>query len=433
MIKKYIYGGLFTLLLVGAVVVPSAQATTTSNEVMLEQIKALMAKVEELQKQLATIRGEVKSILKDNLAEGMTDEDIAKLQELLATDPTIYPEGKKTGYFGPLTKEAVKRFQVRHGLEVTGKIDEETHDMLEEYLHDGFGDKIPAGLLGAPGVMKKVHDRFLLGCDKRHGDGKGMGPLCKKWKMEHGDDDTDDEMDDEDDDSNDDGFDVEVEVEDGDTTVSFKVDGVSKEVTVKNSTDLDDVLDAVADKIKDGDDASDLDEDLADEIEAELADAEDSADDEENGEFDVEVEVENGDTTVSFTFEGEDYDVEVNDSTDLDDVLDAVADAIDDGDDASDLDEDLADDIENALDDSTEVADAQDAIDEAQDAIDDARDAIDDADGDTEPSDDMVDDAEDKLAEAEAALEDEDYADAKSLANDAQNLADDAVDLLDEA
>lgn len=431
MIKKYIFGGVITLLLVGAVVVPSAQATTTSNEAMIEQIKVLMAKVEELQKQLATIRGEVKSLIKENLAEGMTDADITKLQELLATDPTIYPEGKKTGYFGPLTREAVKRFQARHGLEITGKVDGDTHDMLEEYLKEVYGDKIPAGLLGAPGIAKKVEDRFRLGCEK--GDRHGMGFFCKKWKMEHGDDDDEDEMEDEDDDSNDDGFDVEVEIEDGDTTVSFKVDGVSKEVTVKNSTDLDDVLDAVADKIKDGDDASDLDEDLADEIEAELADAEDSADDEENGEFDVEVEVENGDTTVSFTFEGEDYDVEVNDSTDLDDVLDAVADAIDDGDDASDLDEDLADDIENALDDSTEVADAQDAIDEAQDAIDDARDAIDDADGDTEPSDDMVDDAEDKLAEAEKALEDEDYEEAKALANDAENLADDAVDLLDEA
>ena len=429
MIKKYIYGGLFTLLFVGAVVVPSAQATTTSNEAMLEQIKVLMAKLDELQKQLATIRGEVKSVLKDGLSEGMTDADIAKLQELLATDPTIYPEGKKTGYFGPLTKEAVKRFQARHGLEITGTVDGETHDMLEEYLHDGFGDKIPAGLLKAPGIAKKMEARMLLGCDKKGGkEGAGhcMGPLCKKWKMEHGDDD-------EDNDNNDDSFDVEVEVENGDTTVSFKINGVTKEVTVTDSTDLEDVLDAVADKIKDGDDASDLDEDLADEIKAELADAEDAADDEENGEFDVEVEVEDGNTTVSFTFEGEDYDVEVNDSTDLDDVLDAVADAIDEGDDASDLDEDLADEIENALDDATEVAEAQDAIDEAQDAIDDARDAIDDADGDTEPSDDMVDDAEDKLAEAEAALEDEDYADAKSLANDAQNLADDAVDLLDEA
>ncbi|QQR65283.1 peptidoglycan-binding protein [Candidatus Kaiserbacteria bacterium] len=135
---KYIYTAMITLLLVGAVVVPGAQAATTSNEAMLEQIKVLMAKVEELQKQLSTIRGEVKSLIKDGLEEGMTDTDITKLQELLATDPTIYPEGRKTGYFGPLTKEAVMRFQTRHGLEVTGKVNGETRDMLEEYLREGI-------------------------------------------------------------------------------------------------------------------------------------------------------------------------------------------------------------------------------------------------------------------------------------------------------
>ncbi len=408
--KKYIFSGVLTLLLVGVVAIPSVNAETTSNTAMLEQIKTLMAKLEDLQKQLATIRGEVKSVLKDGLSEGMTDADIAKLQELLATDPTIYPEGKKTGYFGPLTREAIKRFQARHELDVTGKVDEETHDMLEEYLHEGFGDKIPAGLLHAPGIMKKVQDRFLLGCDKEKGGGHGMGPLCKKWKMEHGDknDDKNDDSDNEDED-----FNVEIEIDNGDTSLSFTFDGDDYGVTVDNSTSLTEVLDAAADEIKDGDDASDLDSDLKAEIKKELAKAIADVEDKGNGEFDVEVEVEDGDTTVSFTFEGEDYDADVNNSTDLD--------------------EDLADDIENALEDAVAIADAKDAIDEAKNAIEDARDAIDDASGDTEPSDDMVDDAEDKLAEAEDALDDEDYTEAVALANDAKNLADDAVDLLDEA
>lgn len=276
MMKKYIYGGVVTLLLVGVVAIPSANAETTSNTAMLEQIKVLMAKLEDLQKQLAEIRGEVKSTLKAGLSEGMSDADVAKLQELLATDPTIYPEGKKTGYFGPLTRDAIKRFQARHELEVTGKIDEETHGLLEEYLHEGFGDNIPAGLLKAPGITKKVQDRFLLGCEKREGSAHGMGPLCKKWKGEHeqDDDDSDDDANDDADEENED-FDVEVEIEDGDTTVTFTFEGDDYEVVVDNSTDLDDILDAVADKMNDGDDASDLDEDLADNIEDALDDAED--------------------------------------------------------------------------------------------------------------------------------------------------------------
>lgn len=351
--KKYIYTAMITLLLAGAVVVPSVQAATTPNDAMIEQIKALMAKVEELQKQLATIRGEVKSVLKEGLSEGMSDADISKLQELLATDPTIYPEGRKTGYFGPLTKEAVKRFQARHGLEITGKVEGETHDMLEEYLHEGFGDRIPEGLLKAPGISKKVEDRFKLGCDKREGGGKGMGPLCKKWKMEHKDDNKNNGVDDED--------------------------------------EMDD-------------------------------------EDENDGEFDIEVEVEDGETTVEFTFDGEDYEITV-DSTNLDDVLDAMADTINEGDDARDLDEDLADAIKVELEDEEDVtvkSSADEAIQDAGDAIDDAHTEVDNA--NNKKAKNKVGDAEDLLEDALVAFDDEDYEKAKDLAKKAENLANDAVD-----
>ena len=42
------------------------------------------------------------------------------MQELLASDPAIYPEGKVTGYFGPLTRRAVERFQMKYGLVSSG-------------------------------------------------------------------------------------------------------------------------------------------------------------------------------------------------------------------------------------------------------------------------------------------------------------------------
>ncbi len=264
MIKKYIYGGVLSLLFMGVVLVPSAHAETTSGSAMLEQIKVLMAKLEELQKQLATLRGEVRDVIKDGLREGVTDEDIKKIQEILATDSVIYPEGKVTGFFGPLTKEAVKRFQTRHGLEVTGVIDAETRDLLEEYLSERHGGKIPPGLLRAPGIMKKVEDRFRLRCDKS-GQGNGWGRLCKKLKDAHSDDedgddheddedghghdededDEDEDEDDEDEDEDDNFSDVEVTVGSGSTTVTFVFDGDDYELNV-SSTDLDEILDAVA-------------------------------------------------------------------------------------------------------------------------------------------------------------------------------------------
>lgn len=42
------------------------------------------------------------------------------MQKLLASDPAIYPEGKVTGYFGPLTRRAVERFQTKYGLVSSG-------------------------------------------------------------------------------------------------------------------------------------------------------------------------------------------------------------------------------------------------------------------------------------------------------------------------
>lgn len=187
---KHIFSGLFAFLFMGVMLVPHAHAetattATTSVTVMLERIKSLMAQLEELQRQLATVRGEVKATLKDGIPEGTSSEDVRKIQELLATDPAIYPEGKVTGYYGPLTKEALKRFQKRHELTVTGSVDKDTRDLLEEYLHEGFGGTIPPGLLRAPGMTKKVEDRLKLGCEKGE-HGHGMGPLCKRKEMGQG-------------------------------------------------------------------------------------------------------------------------------------------------------------------------------------------------------------------------------------------------------
>lgn len=45
-----------------------------------------------------------------------TGGEVSRLQQLLAKDPSVYPEGKVTGYFGPATLAAVKRFQLAQGL-----------------------------------------------------------------------------------------------------------------------------------------------------------------------------------------------------------------------------------------------------------------------------------------------------------------------------
>ena len=51
-----------------------------------------------------------------SLGEGMKSADVKKLQEMLASDPSIYPEGIVSGFFGRLTKKAVQRFQEKYGI-----------------------------------------------------------------------------------------------------------------------------------------------------------------------------------------------------------------------------------------------------------------------------------------------------------------------------
>lgn len=45
---------------------------------------------------------------------GTYSEEVVMLQEFLAKDKDIYPEGRVTGYFGPLTKQAVINYQVKN-------------------------------------------------------------------------------------------------------------------------------------------------------------------------------------------------------------------------------------------------------------------------------------------------------------------------------
>jgi peptidoglycan hydrolase-like protein with peptidoglycan-binding domain len=124
--------------ILGVLATPQAHAETSSTDAYT-QIKALTAKIAELQKQLSELTKEVRTVLKEGLSEGMTDADVERIQKLLATDTAIYPEGKITGFFGPLTKEALKRFQKRHGVLEDGTLNKETRELLEKYLKDEKG------------------------------------------------------------------------------------------------------------------------------------------------------------------------------------------------------------------------------------------------------------------------------------------------------
>lgn len=54
------------------------------------------------------------------LSSGMTDPDVSRVQRILAKDKTVYADGRVTGFFGPMTLEAVKKFQQKYGIAKPG-------------------------------------------------------------------------------------------------------------------------------------------------------------------------------------------------------------------------------------------------------------------------------------------------------------------------
>ena len=70
-------------------------------------------------------------VLTNDLSRGSQGADVEKLQQFLAQDSSIYPEGLVTGYFGPATERAVKRFQAKYGISV-GRVGPQTRAKLQE-------------------------------------------------------------------------------------------------------------------------------------------------------------------------------------------------------------------------------------------------------------------------------------------------------------
>ena len=128
------------------------------------QIQSLEAKVVDLQTQVQSVKTELK--FSRALARGTAGDDVRQLQEFLKTFPDVYPEGLVTGYFGPLTEAAIKRFQERQGVinlgspETTGfgQVGPKTISKINELLGAGTGASgiTPPGLVTAPGIEKKV-------------------------------------------------------------------------------------------------------------------------------------------------------------------------------------------------------------------------------------------------------------------------------------
>ncbi len=126
----------------------SAQTSTTSMQTLLDQIKALQAQIQTAQQQKQAAIGQLLTTLK----QGDRGENVRMLQQLLASDPTLYPEGTISGTFGPRTAAAIKRFQKKFGIEQAGNVGPKTLRKLNEIFGHRMG---MGGMMGSstPGMM----------------------------------------------------------------------------------------------------------------------------------------------------------------------------------------------------------------------------------------------------------------------------------------
>ncbi|HSE34617.1 MAG TPA: peptidoglycan-binding protein [Candidatus Paceibacterota bacterium] len=191
MITKKIVAGMVAASLVFTMGTGVASAETDTAalqaqlDALMKQVAALQVQLGESQKSNAELRTEVAQVraelkLMRTLKMGESGEHVKLLQELLASDPSIYPEGKVTGFFGPLTAEAVKRFQEKSGLEKVGHVGPKTLEKMNRILEDDDdGDgKVRMGLMKEHGTyamarLMPLNDSGLMGKVKiKSEDGK---------------------------------------------------------------------------------------------------------------------------------------------------------------------------------------------------------------------------------------------------------------------
>ncbi len=95
-------------------------------------------------------------MLTRQLEEGNSGADVSSLQTFLAQDPTIYPQGLVTGYFGSLTKSAVSNFQSRNGIATVGRVGPVTLIAINAKMNGSSGSDVYApkimGVTQVPGT-----------------------------------------------------------------------------------------------------------------------------------------------------------------------------------------------------------------------------------------------------------------------------------------
>lgn len=116
-----------------------------------DEKKDIKTEMRDIKHEMGDVRADAKVEVKfiRSLVRGMSGSDVRDLQELLAQDSDVYPEGLITGFFGPATERALKKLQKKHGIEQAGVFGPKSRALI----HRLFDGKWPAGIMKRFGIF----------------------------------------------------------------------------------------------------------------------------------------------------------------------------------------------------------------------------------------------------------------------------------------
>ena len=117
-----------------------ASTTKAVRDVLKTEIKETRENIDQTRKDLRFAR---------SLARGMSGDDVRNLQELLAQDSSIFSSSFITGFFGPKTEEALRKFQKKFGIEAIGIFGPKTQAKLLALF---VGRELPSGIIKRLGL-----------------------------------------------------------------------------------------------------------------------------------------------------------------------------------------------------------------------------------------------------------------------------------------
>ena len=130
--------------------IPDNLVVTQNNMTTYTRVSITMASVALFAMFIGTPSSASADTLYRQLQVGMTGTDVSALQTFLASDPSLYPQGLVTGYFGFLTKAAVSNFQSRNGIDSVGRVGPATLPIINFQMANGMNG---LGDLSSPLIM----------------------------------------------------------------------------------------------------------------------------------------------------------------------------------------------------------------------------------------------------------------------------------------